>query len=106
MIVYPPQKMDSKESNILSSSIGLSSENKSNKFILNMVLTHIKNRCDEIKNQSHLISIAITPTEHIYLMLCHIILKYCLILLIHLLKFISNQLSSNVLYMFVLHLQY
>ena len=41
MIVEPPTKLDSKESNILYISLDISSENISDKVISNMVLTHI-----------------------------------------------------------------
>ena len=46
MIVYPPPKLDSEESNIISGCFGISSENQSNEIISKMVLTHILNRWD------------------------------------------------------------
>ena len=44
MIVDPPQKLDSEESNIISSSFGISSENQSNEVIYKMALNHIMKR--------------------------------------------------------------
>ena len=41
MILDPSAKLDSEESNIISSSIGILSENKSNEVISKMVLTYI-----------------------------------------------------------------
>ena len=44
MVVDPPPKLDTEESNILSSSFDLSSWNKSNEVISKMVLTHLLKR--------------------------------------------------------------
>ena len=43
MIVEPHQKLDSKESNIISGSIGISSENGSNEVIYKVELNYILN---------------------------------------------------------------
>ena len=67
MIVEPHQKLDSKESNIISGSIGISSENGSNEVIYKVELNYILNNWDENNNQSHPSSIATTPPEHISL---------------------------------------
>ena len=75
MIVDPPQKLDSEESNILSSSFGISRGNKSNEVISNMVLTHILKRWGESKTQSHPRFSIMTPSENISLKVCCIILK-------------------------------
>ena len=75
MVVDPPSKLDDYESNILSGSLGIPSENKSNEFISNMLLTNILNHWDESKTQSCPSSIAMTLLEHISLKLCSIILK-------------------------------
>ena len=75
IIVDPPPKLDNEESNILSSYFGISSENQSNEFIFKMLLTnHLKN-WEEGKTQSHTSSSAMSPSEHISLKLCCIILK-------------------------------
>ena len=75
MIVDPPQKRDSEESNILSGSFGISSRNISNEVISKMFLTHILTRWDESKTNFHPSFSAMTPQEHISLKLCYIILK-------------------------------
>ena len=75
MIVDPPPKLNSNESDFISSCYGISMENQSNEVMSKMVLTHILKRWDESKTQLHPSSIAITPTEHIYLKVCCIILK-------------------------------
>ena len=67
MIVDPPQKLDSKESNILSSSFGISRGNQSNEVISKMVLTHLLKSWEEIKTQSHPSFYAMTPSEKILL---------------------------------------
>ena len=53
LIIDPHPKMDSEESNIISSSFGISRENKSNEVISKMLLTHILKRWEEIKTQPH-----------------------------------------------------
>ena len=65
MIVNPSPKLDSDESDFLSSCYGPSIENQSNEVISKMVLTRIFKHWDENKTQSHPISISMTPTEHI-----------------------------------------
>ena len=70
MVLNPPPKMDSKESNIISGSLGISSENISNEVISNIVLTHILKRWYESKPQLHPSFRAMTPPEHISLRLC------------------------------------
>ena len=63
MILYPPQKLDSEESKILSSSFCISRGNQTNEVIYNMVLTHILKRWEEIKTQSNLRLSAMTASE-------------------------------------------
>ena len=75
MIVDPPPKLDSDESDFLSCCYDPSMENKSNEVISKAVLTHMLKRWYESKTQSHPSSIAMTPAEHIYLKVCCIILK-------------------------------
>ena len=75
MIVDPPLKLDSEESNIFSSSFGISSERQSNEVISRMLLTHILKRWEDIKTQTRPCSSTITPSEHITLNICCIILK-------------------------------
>ena len=53
MIVDPPPKLYSEESDILSSYFGISRGNQSNEVISNMVLTHLLKRWDETKTQLH-----------------------------------------------------
>ena len=62
MIVDPPQKLDSEESNIISSSFRISRGKKSNEVISKMVLTHILKHWEESKTQSHPRFSAITPS--------------------------------------------
>ena len=75
LIVDPPSKLNSDESDFLSSCYGPSMENKSNEVISKMLLTHLLKRWDENKTQSHPSSIAMTPSEHISLKVCCIIMK-------------------------------
>ena len=75
MIVDPPQKLDSDESDFLSICYGPSMENQSNEVISKMVLTHLLKRLDESKTQLDPSSIAMTPEEHISLKVCSIVLK-------------------------------
>ena len=63
MILDPPQKLDSEESNILSGYFGISSENMPNEVISKMVLTHILMRWDGSKTQLHPSFSAMTPPE-------------------------------------------
>ena len=65
MLVDPPQKLNSEESDIISSCFGTSIENQSNEVMSNTVLTNILNRWDESKTQLHTSSIATTLAEHI-----------------------------------------
>ena len=44
MIVDPPKKLDSEESNIIYAYLGIPIENQSNEVISKMVLTNILNR--------------------------------------------------------------
>ena len=104
MVVDPPSKLDGDESNILSGSLGIPSENKSNEIISNMLLTNILNRWDESKTQSCPSYIYMTTPEYIYINLCSIILKLCHFLLLYILKYISNQLYSNVQYLFLFNI--
>ena len=75
MVLDPPPKLDSEESNIISGSFGISSENLSNEVLSKMVLTHLLKRWDESKTQLHPSSITMTPVEHTSLKVCCIILK-------------------------------
>ena len=75
MIVDQPPKLDSEESNILLGSLGISSENQSNKVIYKMVSTYILRCWDESKTQLHPITIALNILEHIPPQFCSIILK-------------------------------
>ena len=75
MIVDPPPKLNSNESDFISSCYGISMENQSNEVMSKMVLTHILKRWDESKTQLHPSSISMTPIEHISLNVCCIILK-------------------------------
>ena len=75
MIVESTQKMDSEESNILSSSFGIPRGNKSNEVIYNMVLSNILNRLEESKTQSRPRFSDMTPPENISLKVFCIILK-------------------------------
>ena len=70
MIVDPPPKIDSEQSNIPTRSFVISSENQPNEVISNMVLTHILKRWEESKTQSHPRFSAMTPPEHISLNIC------------------------------------
>ena len=63
MIVDPPQKLDSAESKIISSSFGISRGNQSNEVISKMVLTHILKRREESKVQSHTRFSVMAPSE-------------------------------------------
>ena len=75
MIADPPPKLNSDKSDVLYFCYSQSKENKSNKVISKMVLTHLLKRWDENKTCSHPSSIAMTPAEHISLKVCCIILK-------------------------------
>ena len=75
MIVDPLKKLDGEESNIISSSFGISSEKQSNEVISKMLLTHHLKRWEESKTQAHPSSSVTTPSEHISLQICCIILK-------------------------------
>ena len=75
MIVDPPPKFNSDESDVLSICYGQSMENRSNEVISKIVLTHLLKRWDENTTRLHPSSIAMTPAEHIYLKICCIILK-------------------------------
>ena len=75
MIVEPPQTFNSDESYVISTCYGQSMENKPNKVISKMVLTHLLKRRDENKTWPHPSSIAMTSAEHIYLKVFCIILK-------------------------------
>ena len=75
MIVDPPQKLYSEESNILPDSFGISRKNQSNEVISKMVLTHILKHCEESKTQSYHGFSAMTPPTNIYIKVCCIILK-------------------------------
>ena len=75
MIVDPPPKLNSEESDFLSRCYGPSMENQSNEVMSKMVLTYFLKPWDESKTQSHPSSIAMTPVEHISLKVCCIILK-------------------------------
>ena len=75
MIVDPPPKLVSEESNILSSYFGISRRNQSNEAIPKMVLNHLLKRWEESKTQSHPRLSAMTPSEKNYLKVCCIILK-------------------------------
>ena len=77
MIVDPTPKLNSEESDFLSSCYGPSMKNQSNEVISKMVLTHLLKHWDENKTQLHPSSIAMTPTEQISLKVCCIILKKC-----------------------------
>ena len=61
MILDPPPKLDSGESNIHSGYFGISSENLSNEVISKMVLKHLLKRWDEIKTHLHPSFSAMTP---------------------------------------------
>ena len=74
MIVDPPPKVDSEESNIISSSFSISIVNKSNEFISKMVLTCLLKRWESSKTQSHPRFSAVTLSEK-KLRVCFIILK-------------------------------
>ena len=76
MIVDPPQKLDSEESNILSIYFGTSRGNISNEVISKMVLTNILKRWEESKTQSYPRFSTMTIPEHIHPKVCCIILKY------------------------------
>ena len=91
IFVDPPKKLDSEESCIISGFLGISNEKQLDRVISNMALTHLLSRLDESKTQLHPSSIAINPPEHISLNLCYIILKGCVLLLMHLPKFTPNQ---------------
>ena len=75
MVLDPPQKLDSDESDFISSCYDPSMENQSNEVICKMVLTYILKRWDEIKTQLNHISVAMAPAEHISLKVCCFILK-------------------------------
>ena len=75
MIVDPSQKLDSEESNIISSSFGISRGNQSNKVIYKMVLTRPLKRSEDSKTQAHPRFSVMTPLENIYLKVCCIIMK-------------------------------
>ena len=75
MIVDPPQKLESNESDILSSCFGTSRENLSNEVISKMVSTNLIKRWAEIKTPSHPRFFAMTPSENIYIKVCCIIMK-------------------------------
>ena len=67
MILDPPPKLDSEESNIIPGSIGISSINITNEVISKMVSTHILKRWDESNTQLYPSFSAMNPPEHIYL---------------------------------------
>ena len=75
MILYPPPKLDSDESDFISSCYGPSIENQSNEDIYKVVLTYLLKHWDKSKTQSHPSSIFMTPAEHISLQVCCIIMK-------------------------------
>ena len=76
MVVVPTLELDSEESDIPSISFGISNENKSNEFISKMALTHLLKHWRESKTWSHSSYTSISPSEHMYLKLFYIILKY------------------------------
>ena len=61
MIVDPPPKLDSDESDFLSSCYGPSMENQSFEAKSKMVLTHLLMHWKDSKTQSHPISSAMSP---------------------------------------------
>ena len=63
IIVNPPPNPESEESNIISSSFGISRGNQSNEVISKMVLTHILKRWEESKVQSHTRFSVMAPSE-------------------------------------------
>ena len=75
MIVEPPQTFNIYESYVISTCYGQSMENKPNKVISKMVLTHLLKRWDENNTQSHLSFIDMTSEEHISIKVCCIIIK-------------------------------
>ena len=75
MIVDPPPKINSEESDVLSICYGTSMENQSNEVISKMVLTYFFKPWDENKTQLHPSSITMTLVEHISPKVCSIILK-------------------------------
>ena len=62
MIVDPPPKLDSEESKIISSSFRISRGNKRNEVIARMLLTHLLERWEKSKTQSHPMFSAMTPS--------------------------------------------
>ena len=92
MIVDPPPKLNSDESDVLSICYLPSLENQSNEVISNMVLTHLFKRWYENNTWSHPISIAMTSEDHIFL---QVLLHYSEILSY------PNQFSIKLLYEFV-----
>ena len=75
MVIDPPPKLDSEESNIISGYFGISSENLSNGVTPQMVLTNILKSWDESKTQLHSSFTAMNPPEHISLHIFFIITK-------------------------------
>ena len=67
MIVEPLLKLNSEESDFLSSCFGTSMENQSNEVISKMVLTYLLKRWDKSETQLPPSSIDTTPEEHIYI---------------------------------------
>ena len=65
IILDPPQKLDSEESNMISSSFGIPIVNQSNEVISKMVLTHLLNFWEESKTQSHPRFSAMNPSGNI-----------------------------------------
>ena len=75
MIVYPSPKLDSEESNIISSSFGIPRGNKSNEVMSKVVLNYLLKSWEESKTQSHPRFSDMTPSENISLKIFCIILK-------------------------------
>ena len=75
MIVDPNLEKEIEEYYIISSSCGISSQNESNEVITKMVLTHLLKRGEEINTKSHPSPTSISPSEHISISFCCIILK-------------------------------
>ena len=72
----PTPELDRDESNIISSSFGISSENQPNEDISKMALNHLLKHWEQSNTQLHPSYTDISPSEQISIMICCIILKY------------------------------
>ena len=75
MVVYPSPKLHIDDLVILYKCDVPGMKKGTNEVIAKRVLTHILKRWDQNKTQSHPSSSALSPSEHVSLKVCDIVLK-------------------------------